>query len=119
MATVAGISFGRQEQQALAAFAARMRARYGDRFGGLIVFGSRARRDHRPDSDLDVAVVLASPIDSVVEEALAMADDAFDVLLEHDLHIQPMPIEDGSLERPEAHPTPHLTRRIAREGVRV
>jgi hypothetical protein len=41
------------------------------------------------------------------------------VLLEHDLHIQPMPIEDGSLERPEAHPTPHLTRRIAREGVRV
>ena len=106
-----------EERDALRAFEGRLRARYGARLRGLVLFGSRARRDHRDDSDLDVAVVLAAPIADTAAEALAMADDAFDLLLEHGLHIQPMPIEEGSLDRPEAHPIPHLTRRIAREGV--
>lgn len=119
MATVENFHFDEAERRAASAFADRMRWRYGPRFRGLAVFGSRARRDHRPDSDLDVAVILAEPIKDFVGEALAMADDAFDVLLEHGLHLQPMPIEEGSLERPEAHPVPHLTRRIALEGVRL
>jgi predicted nucleotidyltransferase len=32
---------------------------YGDRMLGLVLFGSHARGDARPDSDLDVAVVLS------------------------------------------------------------
>jgi len=119
MATVPPLDLGDLERRALAAFAERLRQRYGARFRGLVVFGSRARRDHRPDSDLDVAVVLAGRLDDLVGEALIMADDAFDVLLEHGLHLQPMPIEEGSLEHPDAHPVPHLTRRIAVEGVRL
>ncbi|MGQ9369881.1 nucleotidyltransferase domain-containing protein [Azospirillum sp. ST 5-10] len=107
------------EQCALAAFAKRMRHRYVDRLRGLAVYGSRARRDHRRDNDLDVAVILASPIEDVVGEALAMADDAYDVLLDHGLLIQPLSIEEGSLEEPDAHPMPHLTRRIAAEGLRL
>lgn len=31
---------------------------YGDRLAALDVFGSRARGDHRPDRDLDLAVIL-------------------------------------------------------------
>ncbi|WP_051511654.1 nucleotidyltransferase domain-containing protein [Skermanella stibiiresistens] len=92
---------------------------YGIRFKGIVLFGSRARRDHHPDSDLDLGVVLSSPIKDLVGEALIMADAAFDVLLAHDIHIQPMPVEDGSLEEPEAHPIPHLTRRMAAEGIRL
>lgn len=107
------------EERALDAFTTRMRGRYGERLRGLAVFGSRARRDHRPDSDLDVAVILAGAIRDTAGEALVMADDAFDVLLEHGLLIQPLPIEQGSLEDPDSHPVPHLTRRIAAEGIRL
>ena len=32
----------------------------------IIAFGSRARGDHRPDSDLDIAVVLDAPEDEVL-----------------------------------------------------
>lgn len=31
---------------------------FGDRVTGILLFGSRARGDHRPDSDWDVAVLL-------------------------------------------------------------
>lgn len=119
MATASSFQLGESEARTVAAFADRMRARYGSRFQGLVLFGSRARRDHRPDSDLDLAVILAGHMDDLVGEALAMADDAFDVLLEHGLHIQPLPVEAGSLERPDAHPVSHLTRRIASEGMRL
>ena len=119
MATVTDLQLSDAERQALTAFGERMRERYGTRFRGLVLFGSRARRDHRADSDLDTAVILAGRLDDLVGEALTMADEAFDVQLAHGLHIQPIPIEDGSLEHPEAHPAAHLTRRIAAEGVRL
>lgn len=45
--------------QALARFARDLRRHYGERLQGVYLFGSRARGDHRPDSDVDVAVVLA------------------------------------------------------------
>lgn len=44
---------------------------YGARLAGLYVFGSRARGDHRPDSDLDLAVILRN-----TPSSLARADDA-------------------------------------------
>jgi antitoxin ChpS len=119
MTTSIDLLLSTPESQAIAAFRGRMAKRYGSRFKGLVLFGSRARRDHRPESDVDIGVILASPIDDLVGEALAMADSAFDILLAHDLHIQPLPIEDGSLEKPEAHPAPHITRRIAAEGIRL
>jgi len=117
MTTVIDLDLSAPENYAIAAFRGRMSERYGSRFQGLVLFGSRARRDHHPGSDIDIGIILSSPIDDLVGEALAMADSAFDILLSYDLHIQPLPIEDGSLERPEAHPTPHLTRRIAAEGI--
>ncbi len=36
----------------------RLRALYGDRLARIVLFGSRARGDHRDDSDYDVAVFL-------------------------------------------------------------
>jgi predicted nucleotidyltransferase len=34
---------------------------YGDRLERVALFGSRARGDHRPDSDYDVAVLIKDP----------------------------------------------------------
>jgi uncharacterized protein len=36
---------------------------YGDRIERVVLYGSRARGDHREDSDYDVAVFLYGPID--------------------------------------------------------
>jgi hypothetical protein len=56
------------------------------------LFGSRARGTHRPDSDVDVAVVLRGPRGAFLSTKLDMVDIAFDVLMETGIYIQAMPI---------------------------
>ena len=34
---------------------------YGDRLERVVLYGSRARGDHRPDSDYDIAVFIKDP----------------------------------------------------------
>jgi uncharacterized protein len=96
---------------------ARLRKRFGDRIVGLYLFGSRARGDHEPDSDADVAVIFRGRIEHPFELKEQMIEDTYDLLLEHDLYIQPWPLEEGCLEDPEAHPRPHLTRAVLRDGI--
>lgn len=44
-----------------------LRALYGDRLLKTVVYGSQARGDARPWSDIDVAVVLQGPVDRFAE----------------------------------------------------
>jgi predicted nucleotidyltransferase len=44
---------------------ARLKAVHGDRLKGIVLYGSQARGDYRPDSDIDVLVLLEGPIDLV------------------------------------------------------
>ncbi len=46
------------ERKALDAFVVAVRQHYGARVVDILIFGSRARGDARPDSDADVAVIL-------------------------------------------------------------
>lgn len=84
---------------------------------GAYLFGSRARRDHRDDSDADVAVVLSGSGGPFVETKLALADIAYDVLLATGVRIQPLPIWAEEWRRPDDYPNPQLLRNIRREGV--
>jgi predicted nucleotidyltransferase len=85
---------------------------------GAVLFGSRARGNHRPDSDADVAVLLSGEHRRVLPTTLAMADLAYDVLLETGINISPLPVWIDEWEHPDRHPNPSLLRNIAREGVR-
>lgn len=86
---------------------------------GFILFGSRARNDFRPDSDADVAVLIKGTHGDFVGTKLAMADIAYDVLLETGIRIQPFPIWEDEWLHPESYPNPRLLQNIEREGVRL
>lgn len=86
---------------------------------GAFVFGSRARGTHRPDSDADVAVLLRGEHQRFLTTKLAMADVAFDVLLETGIAISPLPVWLDEWEHPETYSNPTLLQNIAREGIRL
>jgi predicted nucleotidyltransferase len=95
----------------------RLRQRFGDRLKGLILFGSRARGDHSADSDADVAVVLAGPIDRAFPIKCAIIDDTYDLFLESKILIQPWPLAEGWLDDPTLAPHPHIVASVLREGI--
>lgn len=84
-----------------------------------IIYGSRVRGTHRPDSDADVAVILRGEHQRFLTAKLEMADIAFDVMLETDIRISPLPIWLDEWEHPENYSNPALLRNINLEGVRL
>ena len=84
-----------------------------------ILFGSRARRDHHADSDLDLAVVLKGARRDFYDTKQLMADIAFDALMETGILVQAFPLWDGDLAHPERFINPAVIHRIAAEGIRL
>jgi uncharacterized protein len=82
-----------------------------------ILFGSRARHTERPDSDIDIAIILEGPKGDFIETKLDMVDLAYDLLLEEGMYIQPLPIWEDQWQHPELHSNPRLLRNIRREGI--
>ena len=56
-----------KERQILDQVVAALHGHYGERLSRVVLFGSRARRDHEPDSDYDVLVVLKGEFDGNAE----------------------------------------------------
>jgi predicted nucleotidyltransferase len=54
-------------RQALAEARRRLEALYGDRLVHVVLYGSQARGDARPDSDVDVLVILKEPVNVLAE----------------------------------------------------
>lgn len=107
-----------ETQRAVRHFLVRIADQY--EVAEAIVYGSRARGIFRQDSDADVAVLLrGAPQASLLHVKLAMADIAFDVLLETGILISPLPIWIDEWEHPESYSNPALLHNIAREGVRL
>jgi predicted nucleotidyltransferase len=99
------------------AFVGKLRGSYD--VAEIIMFGSRARGDHRPDSDLDLAVVLNGRRGDFIDTKLDMAGIAFDVMMETGVLVQPFPMWDGDLEHPERFKNPALIRNIAEDGIKL
>ena len=82
----------------------------------MILFGSRARGDADPDSDLDVIVVLDGPADRSARETVS--DCSWETGLEHGIVIVPIVVNRDQWERgPERHSL--LAQAIRAEGVPV
>ena len=80
-----------------------------------LLFGSRARGDHRADSDADVALILERGNEWSVLETLAGL--AFDVLMDTGILIQPVPISSHDWAHPDQFSRPGFLRNVAREGI--
>jgi uncharacterized protein len=106
-----------ETHKAISAFIEKIAHQYD--MDGAILFGSRARKTHRPDSDADVAVLLHGHSGKFVATKLAMADIAYEILLETGIRIQPLPIWKDEWEHPEAYSNPRLLHNIEREGIRL
>jgi predicted nucleotidyltransferase len=50
-----------QNEPVLKRFRATVAEVYGDRLERVVLYGSRARGDHQPDSDYDIAVFIKDP----------------------------------------------------------
>ncbi|MEX1204937.1 MAG: nucleotidyltransferase domain-containing protein [Dongiaceae bacterium] len=74
----------------LAEYRARLQEIYGDRLERLVLFGSRARGDAEPDSDIDVLVVLSSNGDALSEKDDGCTSVMADLSLKYDTVIMPI-----------------------------
>jgi predicted nucleotidyltransferase len=115
MASIADLDF--ETERAARNFVRKLAGSYD--LAGAILFGSRARKSHRTDSDADIAVLLHGHPGKFIATKLAMADIAYDVLLETGIRIQPLPIWEEEWEHPETYSNPRLLHNIERDGIRL
>ncbi len=73
---------------------ARLKAVYGDRLRGVVLYGSEARGDAGPDSDIDVLVLLAGPV-AFGKELRVIIDTLYPLQLEvfRPLHATPVDVK--------------------------
>ncbi len=100
---------------ALAEFVKRLRQTLPASVLDVRLFGSEARGEATPESDLDVLVVVQPDHErSKLEDRIV--DIAFDVNLEFNVYISPSVVTPGILNHPVWRETPFLER-VLREGV--
>jgi hypothetical protein len=104
-------------ERAARAFLGQIGSRYPVR--EAILFGSRARGDHKPDSDADIAVILKGERGDRYRVSGDMAGVEFHVLMETGIMVQGLPLWEDEVARPETFSNPALIANILREGVHL
>ena len=105
------------ERRTALAFLERLRGTYD--VAQVIMFGSRARGDHGPDSDLDLAIILNGQRREFMDIKLDMAGIAFDVMMETGVLVQAFPMWNDDLSHPERFTNPSLIQNIVADGIRL
>jgi predicted nucleotidyltransferase len=78
----------------------RLKALYGDRFRGLLLYGSYARGDAQEGSDIDLLLLLEGPVDTA-REILHLQPLKWPLSLEATLVLSVMPVSIAAFERAE------------------
>jgi predicted nucleotidyltransferase len=86
-------------ERAIALFLTALRKGYA--VHEVRLYGSRARGDFRPDSDVDLAVVLHGPRGDFWETGRAMSNITFDVIVETGVMVSAYPLWGDDLDHPE------------------
>jgi predicted nucleotidyltransferase len=91
-----------------------LRALYGPRLANLVLFGSQARNDAEPESDVDVLVVLRGPVDPN-REMPRVSPLASRLSLKHDVVISCVYVSEEDFHSDQSP----LLLNVRREGVMV
>ena len=102
-----------KDSEALRDFLRELRRRLGEKLIEVKLFGSKARGDDSPESDINVLVVVRG---AGVEIEDRILDIAFEVNLKHEVYISPRVVDRAILDDPVWKITPFL-RSISREGI--
>jgi predicted nucleotidyltransferase len=102
-------------QLALAEYVKRLRHTLSANIVDVRLFGSEARGDATPESDIDVLIVVEPERERARLEDGAI-DLAFDVNLEFGVYISPRVVTPGILNDPVWRETPFI-RNVARESI--
>lgn len=107
-----------ENQQQLAILLKELKASlvnlYGDRLFAMILFGSQARGEATPDSDIDVMAVLNDPV-NVAEEIYRMSDISWYFLDKYDELVSIIPTAKSSF----VDASTSFIRVVKREGIAV
>lgn len=90
----------------------RLEAAFGLRLRHVLLYGSRAREDHRPDSDYDILVVLDGPI-ALERDVPATVEALYPIQLEVGFPLHASPVDAEAFSRDEQD----FFRRVRREGI--
>jgi predicted nucleotidyltransferase len=96
----------------LAELRRRLARLYGPRLVKMVLYGSQARGDADPGSDIDVLVVLQGPVEPA-EEIRRTGDDVWPLSYEHGISVMCVFVSQEEYER-ERSP---LLLNVRREGV--
>ncbi len=90
----------------------RLRMTFGERLKGVILYGSFARGNETEDSDIDVLVLLAGPVD--LSKDIARSIEAlYDLSLELGYPISPTPADEMQFKTYQCP----LYENVKREGI--
>ena len=103
-----------ERRELLAAIKQRLLKAHGNRLQGVVLYGSEVRGQARPDSDIDVLVLLMGPLDYGVDLRTNI-DALYDLVLELERPISAKPVDIAAYEAGE-YP---LYRNAKAEGVLV
>jgi predicted nucleotidyltransferase len=84
----------------LAKVKAALAEEFGERFRGLVLFGSEARGEAEPDSDVDLLVLLRGPVDLTADLRRIIAA-TYDMELEIDRPLSAIPMDEEAYQQGE------------------
>ena len=108
-----------ETKAALEDFKSRLQTQFGDKLKAVYLFGSRARGDHRPDSDADVAVILDHEIINVTDFSKELVYVAYNIFSEYGIYVQPWALQHGALEHPENFRAAKLSQTVLKYGIAI
>lgn len=85
---------------------------YGERLCDIYLYGSYARGDYHPDSDVDVLIVLKGEV-KPTREIDRISDRVADICLEHNVLIATFPVSEAWLKQRKSP----LFENVRKEGV--
>lgn len=94
-------------------------ARHHLAFEEAWLFGSRARQDHEPESDVDIAFIVREKPADRLRAAIPLIELSVDLFGEVRQVVSPIVIGRQEWEAPETAPNPDLIYNIRHEGIRV